>query len=122
MRFSLPLAALGIATVVAAAELEVKTTFMPTNCPIKTQKGDKLSMHYTGTLAADGSKFDSSVLIRTFHTLNSMCVTEKRTLTIPAHMGYGDRGYPPVIPGGATLVFDVELLGIKNREAKKEEL
>ncbi|KAG8882821.1 Peptidyl-prolyl cis-trans isomerase fpr2 [Tulasnella sp. 331] len=137
MRFSLPLAALGIATVVAAAELEVKTTFMPTNCPIKTQKGDKLSMHYTGTLAADGSKFDSSrdrnqpfefvlgagqVIQGWDQGLLNMCVTEKRTLTIPAHMGYGDRGYPPVIPGGATLVFDVELLGIKNREAKKEEL
>lgn len=43
-----------------------------------------------------------------------MCVGEKRKLTIPSGMGYGDSGSPPKIPGGATLVFDVELLDIKN--------
>lgn len=40
-------------------------------------------------------------------------LSEKRRLTIPSNMGYGDRGSPPKILGKATLVFDVELLEIK---------
>lgn len=41
-----------------------------------------------------------------------MCVGEKRVLTIPAALGYGDSGAGADIPGGATLHFDVELVGI----------
>ena len=41
-----------------------------------------------------------------------MCVGEKRRITIPSDLGYGDQGSPPKIPGKATLLFDVELLKI----------
>ncbi|KAJ8967004.1 hypothetical protein NQ317_010375 [Molorchus minor] len=44
--------------------------------------------------------------------LLDMCVGEKRKLTIPPSLGYGDRGAGNVIPGGATLMFDVELINI----------
>src|SRR6185295_18338764 len=89
--------------------------------------GDTVSVHYTGWLKS-GTKFDSSVDRGTPFELPvgkgrvikgwdegviSMKVGGKRKLIIPAHLGYGDRGAGGVIPGGATLIFEVELLGIR---------
>ncbi|KAI8617032.1 hypothetical protein BC830DRAFT_1161071 [Chytriomyces sp. MP71] len=105
------------------------------DCTRKTRAGDELSMHYTGTLFSDGSKFDSSLdrnqpfdfklgagqVIKGWDQgLLDMCIGEKRKLIIPPAMGYGDRGAGAKIPGGATLVFHVELLDIKNLHAKEE--
>ncbi|XP_053224033.1 peptidyl-prolyl cis-trans isomerase FKBP2-like isoform X2 [Podarcis raffonei] len=100
------------------------------NCPIKSRKGDVLHMHYTGKLE-DGTEFDSSLtrdqpFIFSLGTgqvikgwdqgLLGMCEGEKRKLVIPSELGYGDRGAPPKIPGGATLIFEVELLKIERRQ------
>ncbi|XP_041038037.1 peptidyl-prolyl cis-trans isomerase FKBP2 isoform X1 [Carcharodon carcharias] len=99
------------------------------NCPIKSRKTDTLHMHYTGKLE-DGSEFDSSIprgqpftftlgtgqVIKGWDQgLLGMCEGEKRKLVIPSELGYGERGAPPKIPGGATLIFEVELLKIERR-------
>lgn len=92
-----------------------------------TRSGDTIAVHYTGKLT-DGTKFDSSVdrgtpfeftigkgmVIQGWDQgLLDMKVGEKRTLTIPAEMGYGARGAGSAIPPNATLIFDVELVSIK---------
>jgi FKBP-type peptidyl-prolyl cis-trans isomerase FkpA len=89
--------------------------------------GKTVSVHYTGTLT-DGKKFDSSVdrgqpfkfvlgqgqVIPGWEQgIKGMKVGGKRKLTIPPQLGYGERGAGNVIPPNATLVFDVELLGVE---------
>ncbi len=94
------------------------------------QAGQTVNVHYTGWLDQAGSrgkKFDSSrdrgqpfsfrlgqgsVIAGWDQGVATMHVGGKRTLTIPPDLGYGSRGAGGVIPPGATLVFDVELLGI----------
>jgi len=107
--------------------LGVGVKFKPKECTVTSRPGDVLKMHYTGTLASDGSKFDSSldrgdpfeftlgkgqVIQGWDNGLNGMCVGEKRRLKIPSAMGYGARGSPPKIPANADLIFEVELLNI----------
>ena len=93
----------------------------------KTPKsGQNISVHYEGYLE-DGTIFDSSVARNMPFTFEigqgrvikgweegflDMKVGGKRTLIIPPELGYGDRGAPPKIPGGAVLIFEVQLLGV----------
>ena len=93
----------------------------------RPKTGDTVSVHYTGWLKS-GTKFDSSVdrgtpfefpvgkgrVIKGWDEgVLSMKVGGKRKLIIPAHLGYGAQGAGGVIPPGATLIFEVELLGIR---------
>ncbi|XP_032690122.1 FK506-binding protein 2 isoform X2 [Odontomachus brunneus] len=108
--------------------LKVEKLYVPEVCDARSKKGDQLTMHYTGTLQ-DGNKFDSSLdrdqpftfqlgvgqVIKGWDQgLLDMCVGEKRKLTIPPELGYGDKGAANVIPGGATLTFEVELMNISD--------
>lgn len=85
---------------------------------------DTVKVHYTGTLV-DGKVFDSSVkrgqpaefplnqVIKCWtEGVGKMKVGGKAKMVCPSAIAYGDEGRPPTIPGGATLVFDVELLEI----------
>ncbi len=101
----------------------VISTIKPGN-GVSPKATDKVKVHYTGTLV-DGTVFDSSVQRKepvTFQ-LNGVipCWTEgvqlmkvggKSKLVCPSNIAYGDRGAPPKIKPGATLVFEVELLEI----------
>ncbi len=89
-------------------------------------RGDTITVHYTGTLE-DGEEFDSSrggepvsfaldpgMLIEGWvEGIPGMREGGRRELTIPPELGYGEAGNPPVIPGDATLIFDVEVIEVQ---------
>ena len=105
--------------------LGVEYISKPDACDKVARNGDMLSMHYVGTLES-GAKFDSSydrsepfkfqigvgqVIKGWEEGVLGMCIGEKRRLIVPPELGYGDQGAGDIIPGGATLFFDVELVG-----------
>lgn len=112
-----------------ASGLRIVDTVVGTGATPAT--GQICVMHYTGWLYEDGkkgTKFDSSVdrgepfafpigtgrvIAGWDEGVATMKVGGKRTLIIPPDLGYGARGAGGVIPGNATLIFDVELLDVK---------
>lgn len=105
----------------------VKYTEMTAGTGTTAESGKRVSVHYTGWLT-NGEKFDSSLDRKTpfdftlgagevipgwDEGVKGMKVGEKRRLEIPPDQGYGAEGAPGAIPPNATLIFEVELLGIQ---------
>lgn len=89
--------------------------------------GSTVEVHYVGVSWTTGEQFDASwdrgdtfrfrlgagmVIAGWDRGVAGMKVGGQRRLEIPAHLGYGDRGAPPVIKGGETLIFVVDLIGV----------
>ncbi len=94
----------------------------------EAKAGQTVEVHYTGWLLENGTKFDSSLdrgtpfkfrlgegqVIKGWDEgVAGMKIGEKRKLIIPPALGYGPKGAGGVIPPNATLIFEVELLGVK---------
>uniref|UniRef100_A0A673HTX7 peptidylprolyl isomerase n=1 Tax=Sinocyclocheilus rhinocerous TaxID=307959 RepID=A0A673HTX7_9TELE len=109
-------------------KVQIKTYHKPESCGRTVQVSDYIRYHYNGTLL-DGTLFDSShTRMRTYDTyvgigwliagmdqgLLGMCVGEKRIITLPPFLGYGENGDGSDIPAQASLVFDVVLLDLHN--------
>ncbi|XP_062386490.1 peptidyl-prolyl cis-trans isomerase FKBP11-like [Sardina pilchardus] len=111
-------------------ELTVETVEKPETCDITSEMGDTLQIHYTGRLM-DGKVIDSSlsrdpllvelgkrtVITGLEQSLLGVCEGQKIKATIPPHLAYGKRGYPPTIPGDAALVFEVEVVSMSKQTA-----
>jgi len=106
---------------------ELKIEKLATGSGAAPKAGDVVVTHYTGWLT-NGTKFDSSVdrkeplefvlgrgqVIKGWDQgISQMRVGDKVKLTIPPELGYGARGAGGVIPPNATLIFEVELLGVR---------
>jgi len=125
----------GVITTASGLQYEVITKGDATSATPKLQ--DTVVAHYAGTLI-DGKEFDNSYkrgealtipvagVIRGWtEALQLMHIGDKFKVYIPSELGYGDRGAGADIPGGATLIFEMELMGIKPAgviEAPKEEV
>lgn len=122
---------------VATGQVAGQTTIDTRDLKIETLKqgsgnvaaapGKKVTVHYTGSLS-DGKIFDSSETRKAPFTftlgqgqvipgwdkgVEGMKVGERRRLTIPSNLGYGEKGVGNIIPPNATLVFEVELLNVE---------
>ncbi|XP_061920193.1 peptidyl-prolyl cis-trans isomerase FKBP14-like isoform X2 [Entelurus aequoreus] len=111
-------------------EVKIEVLHKPLMCYRKTKYGDMLLVHYEGYLESNGTMFHSSrtegdknpmwftlgireALKGWDKGLKNMCTGERRKLTIPPALAYGKEGKGK-IPPGSTLVFDIELIDIRN--------
>ncbi|XP_070815160.1 peptidyl-prolyl cis-trans isomerase FKBP11 [Chaetodon trifascialis] len=109
----------------AMEDLQVETLVKPETCSVLSKMGDTLQIHYTGKLM-DGKVIDSSlsmdplvvelgkrtVIAGLEQSLVGVCEGQKVKATIPSHLAYGKKGYPPTIPGDAALEFEVEVVSL----------
>ncbi|MBN3296503.1 peptidyl-prolyl cis-trans isomerase FKBP9 [Amia ocellicauda] len=115
-------------------DVTVETQEVPESCQRKSGVGDFVRYHYNGTLL-DGTLFDSSYSRNsTYNTyigmgyviagmdkgLQGVCIGEKRRITMPPHLAYGESGAGESIPGSAVLVFDVHVIDFHNPTDKVE--
>lgn len=116
------------------AKMRVGSKYRPPECSKRaiSKKGDQLLIHYTASLYStcevidesyyEGFSFtfaDGSMIKGWDQGLGGMCVFEKRKLTVPADLAYGAAPQGEAIPANATLVFEVELLGLNGKAPKK---
>ncbi|XP_071977706.1 peptidyl-prolyl cis-trans isomerase FKBP7 [Engystomops pustulosus] len=109
-------------------KIKLEVTHVPSVCTQKSRRGDLVNAHYDGYLAKDLSKFYCSRSEKDGHpkwfvlgvgqvikgldiAMMEMCPGEKRKVIIPPSLAYGEKGYDK-IPPNATLIFEIELLGI----------
>uniref|UniRef100_H3C011 peptidylprolyl isomerase n=1 Tax=Tetraodon nigroviridis TaxID=99883 RepID=H3C011_TETNG len=110
-------------------DVVVDRYFIPKICVRESKSGDHIRYHYNATFA-DGKTFDSShqrgdakvallgegrLLEGIDRGLRGMCVNERRSITVPPHLGYGSTGAGKVVPPDSTLVFDIHLLDVWNQ-------
>lgn len=110
------------------SKLRVGVKHRPLQCERKSSSGDLISIHYDAELYKNGKEIDSSrereqvfrftlgsktVISGLDKGLLNMCISERRKLTIPSDLAYGSVGAGHSIPPSATLVYDVELIGIE---------
>ncbi|XP_060921853.1 peptidyl-prolyl cis-trans isomerase FKBP10 [Labrus mixtus] len=109
-------------------DLIVEMKKVPKGCNRRTVTGDYIRYHYNGTFQ-DGTAFDSSYQRNsTYNTyigmgyvikgmdkaLQGLCIGERRRITIPPHMAYGEEGVGDLIPSSAVLVFDIHVIDFHN--------
>ncbi|CAL4079393.1 unnamed protein product, partial [Meganyctiphanes norvegica] len=115
-------------------ELRVEVLKRPIICTQLSSVGDTIKVDYTGRFP-NGTIFDSSLprgspfefrlgagqVIKGWDRgLQNMCVGERRRLTVPPSLAYGNEGAGGIIPPGAILVFDVELISLPQKQVSKE--
>ncbi|XP_031607770.1 peptidyl-prolyl cis-trans isomerase FKBP10 [Oreochromis aureus] len=110
-------------------DVVVDRYFIPKDCAREVKSGDYVRYHYNATFV-DGKTFDSShqkgaakvgligegrLIAGMDKGLQGMCVNERRKITVPPQLAYGNTGAGDVVPPDATLVFDIHLLDLWNK-------
>ncbi|XP_054471601.1 peptidyl-prolyl cis-trans isomerase FKBP7 [Anoplopoma fimbria] len=110
------------------SEVKIEVLFKPEECTQKSKRGDLMNVHYDGFLAKDGSQFYCSRSDKAGHPqwfvlgvgqvikgldkgMEDMCPGEKRKITVPPGLAFGEKGKDPV-PPNATVVFEVEVYSV----------